>query len=168
MKFGVCSLKFNSTLQTQNLKLKKVFWKIFSVFLTAAVKTLFAPAAGFAAGLSFGTILASTIAGALAGFLFFYFFFDIIFNQFYKNRKKRLTKKQIRRARKIILFQRKYPVWLFVLVLPITSIPVMAVIIRKFYHHNKRIFVLSLIAVALYALIGCLIFSPVQKLKQQL
>ena len=145
-----------------------MFWKIFSVFLTASVKTLFAPAAGLAEGLSFGTTLAATIAGAIAGFIFFYFFFDIIFRQFYKNRKKRLTAKQVRRARKIILFQRKYPVWLFVLVLPITSVPVMAVIIRKFYHHNKPIFVLSLVAVSLYALIGCLIFSPVQKLKQQL
>ena len=145
-----------------------MYWKIFSVFLTASVKTLFAPAAGMAEGLSFETTLAATVSGAIAGFFFFYFFFDIIFHQFYKNRKKRLTRKQIRRARKIILFQRKYPVWLFVLVLPITSIPVMAVIIRKFYHHNKRIFVLSLVSVALYALIGCLIFSPVQKLKQQL
>ena len=141
-----------------------MFWKIFSVFLTASVKTLFAPAAGFAAGLSFSLTLAATIAGAIAGFIFFYFFFDIILHQFYKNRKKRLTKKQIRRARKIILFQRKYPVWLFVLVLPITSIPVMAVIIRKFYHHNKRIFVLSLISAGLYALVGCLVFSPLQKL----
>ena len=145
-----------------------MFWKIFSVLLTASVKTLFAPAAGMAEGLSFGTTLAATIAGAVVGFIFFYFFFDIIFYHFYKNRKKRLTKKQIRRARKIILFQRKYPVWLFVLVLPITSIPVMAVIIRKFYHNNKPIILLSIVSVALYALIGCLIFSPVQKLKQQL
>ena len=145
-----------------------MFWKIFSVFLTASVKTLFAPAAGMAEGLSFGTTLAATIAGAVVGFIFFYFFFDIIFYHFYKNRKKRLTKKQIRRARKIILFQRKYPVWLFVLVLPITSIPVMAVIIRKFYHNNKPIILLSIVSVALYAFIGCLIFSPVQKLKQQL
>lgn len=142
-----------------------MFWKIFSVFLTASVKTLFAPAAGMVEGLSFNVTLAATIAGAIVGFIFFYFFFDIIFRQFYKNRKKRLTKKQIRRARKIILFQRKYPVWLFVLILPITSIPVMAVIIRKFYHHNKAVFVFSLVSVALYALIGCLIFFPVQKLK---
>lgn len=142
-----------------------MFWKIFSVFLTASVKTLFAPAAGMAEGLSFNVTLAATIAGAIVGFIFFYFFFDIIFRQFYKNRKKRLSKKLIRRARKIILFQRKYPVWLFVLILPITSVPVMAVIIRKFYHHNKAVFVFSLVSVALYALIGCLIFFPVQKLK---
>lgn len=141
-----------------------MFWKIFSVFLTASVKTLFAPAAGMAEGLSFGVTLAATIAGAVFGFIFFYFFFDIILYHFYKNRTKRLTKKQIRRARKIILFQRKYPVWLFVLVLPITSIPVMAVIIRKFYHNNKPIILLSLVSVALYALIGCLIFSPMQNL----
>ena len=141
-----------------------MFWKIFSVFLTASVKTLFAPAAGMAEGLSFGVTLAATIAGAVFGFIFFYFFFDIILYHFYKNRTKRLTKKQIRRARKIILFQRKYPVWLFVLVLPITSIPVMAVIIRKFYHNNKPIILFSLVSVALYALIGCLIFSPMQNL----
>jgi len=143
-----------------------MFWKIFSVFLTASVKTLFAPAAGMAEGLSFGVTLAATIAGAVFGFIFFYFFFDIILYHFYKNRTKRLTKKQIRRARKIILFQRKYPVWLFVLVLPITSIPVMAVIIRKFYHNNKPIILFSLVSVALYALIGCLIFSPMQNLPQ--
>ena len=141
-----------------------MFWKIFSVFLTASVKTLFAPAAGFAEGLSFGTVMAATIAGAIAGFVFFYFFFNIIINYFYKRKKTHPTARQIRKARKIILFQRKYPVWLFVLVLPITSIPVMAVIIRKFYHHNKPVFVLSIVAAALYALIGCLIFSPMQKI----
>lgn len=128
------------------------------------IKTFFAPTVGFAAGLSFGTTFAATAIGAIVGFVFFYFLFDKISNFYYKNRKKEMTAKKIRRARKIVTMRQKYPVWLFVLLLPIMSIPVMAIIVRRFFHHNKPVFALSIFTVIMFALVGCLVFSPIQYL----
>ena len=128
------------------------------------IKTFFAPTVGFAAGLSFGTTFAATAIGAIVGFVFFYFLFDKISNFYYKNRKKEMTAKKISRARKIVTMRQKYPVWLFVLLLPIMSIPVMAIIVRRFFHHNKPVFALSIFTVIMFALVGCLVFSPIQYL----
>ena len=141
-----------------------MYWKIFSVVLASMIKTFFAPTVGFAAGLSFGTTFAATAIGAIVGFVFFYFLFDKISNFYYKNRKKEMTAKKIRRARKIVTMRQKYPVWLFVLLLPIMSIPVMAIIVRRFFHHNKPVFALSVFTVIMFALVGCLVFSPIQYL----
>ena len=128
------------------------------------IKTFFAPTVGFAAGMSFGTTFAATAIGAIIGFVLFYFLFDKISNFYYKNRKKEMTAKKIRRARKIVTMRQKYPVWLFVLLLPIMSIPVMAIIVRRFFHHNKPVFALSIFTVIMFALVGCLVFSPIQYL----
>ena len=132
--------------------------------LASIVKTFFAPSIGFAAGLSFGTTFAATAIGAMTGFVLFYFFCDIILNRFYKRKKTNPTAKQLKKARKIITFKRKYPLWLFMPTLPIMSIPVMAAVIRKFYHHNKPVFAFALFTVIMFALVGCLVFSPIQYL----
>ena len=142
----------------------KVYWKIFSVVLASIVKTFYAPSIGFAAGLSFGTTFAATALGAMAGFTLFYFFCDIILNRFYKHRKVLPTAKKLRKARKIVNLKKKYPVWLFLPILTIMSVSVMAIVVRKFYRHNKPVFALSLLTVTLFALVGCLVFSPIQYL----
>ena len=141
-----------------------MYWKILSVVLASVIKTFFAPSIGFAAGLSFGTTFAATALGAMAGFTLFYFFCDIVLNRFYKNKKSHPTEKQLRKARKIVTFRKKYPVWLFLPILTIMSVPVMAVVVRKFFRHNKPVFALSLLTVTLFALVGCLVFSPIQYL----
>ena len=74
------------------------------------------------------------------------------------------TLNQLKKSKKIITLKKKYPVWLFLTILPIMSIPVMAVVVRKLYRHNKPAFALSFLTVTLFALIGCLIFSPLQLL----
>lgn len=137
-----------------------MFWKIFSVILASTVKTLFAPAMGFAVNLSFGTTFVATMVGGIIGFIFFYYSFGLGFN-FINKKKSPPTEKRIKRARNIINFKKRYPVWLFVLVSPIMSIPVMAIVIRRFFNHNRGIFALSLVAVTIFALVGCLIFSPI-------
>jgi hypothetical protein len=139
-----------------------MFWKFFSVLIASTVKTLFAPAAGFAEGLSFSTTFIATAIGGIIGFVFFYYFFDIIANRINKNKKTQITAKKLKKARRIVTMKHKYPVWLFVFILPFTSIPVMAVIIRKFFNHDKKVFALSIVAVMIFALIGCLMFSPIQ------
>lgn len=141
-----------------------MIWKFFSVLFASTVKTLFAPAIGFAADMSFFMTFVATAIGGIIGFLFFYYFFGAILNFFYKKKKQHPSEKNIRKARNIVNMKHKYPIWLFVLILPITSIPVMAVIIRRFYHKNKPVFALSLVAVTLFALVGCFIFSPIQYL----
>ena len=141
-----------------------MYWKILSVVLASVIKTFFAPSIGFAAGLSFGTTFAATALGAMAGFTLFYFFCDIVLNRFDKNKKSHPTEKQLRKARKIVTFRKKYPVWLFLPILTIMSVPVMAVVVRKFFRHNKPVFALSLLTVTLFALVGCLVFSPIQYL----
>ena len=141
-----------------------MYWKILSIVLASVIKTFFAPSIGFAAGLSFGVTFAATALGAMVGFTLFYFFCDIVLNRFYKNKKSHPTEKQLRKARKIVTFRNKYPVWLFLPFLTIMSVPVMAVVVRKFYRHNKPVFALSLLTVTLFALVGCLVFSPIQML----
>ena len=141
-----------------------MYWKILSIVLASVIKTFFAPSIGFAAGLSFGVTFAATALGAMVGFTLFYFFCDIVLNRFYKNKKSHPTEKQLRKARKIVTFRNKYPVWLFLPFLTIMSVPVMAVVVRKFYRHNKPVFALSLLTVTLFALVGCLVFSPIQYL----
>ena len=134
-----------------------MYWKIFSVVLASMIKTLFAPTIGFAAGLSFTVTFVATAIGAI-------FLFDKISNFYYKNRKKEMTVQRIKRARWVVTMRQKYPIWLFVFMLPVTSIPVMAVIVRRFFHHNKPVFALSIFVVIMFALVGCLIFSPIQYL----
>ena len=140
-----------------------MYWKIFSVVLASMIKTFFAPSFGFAAGLSFGTTFAATALGAISGFIIFYYFFGAIMNVLNKKRV-HPSAKNLRKAKKIVLMKRNRPVWLFLPMLPIMSIPVMAAVIRKFYHHNKPVFALSLLTVTLFALVGCLVFSPIQYL----
>lgn len=140
-----------------------MFWKILSVVLASIVKTFFAPAAGFAAGLSFGVTFAATAIGATTGFFLFYYFFGAIMTALNKSRE-HPSAKNLKRAKKIVTMKHKYPIWLFVPMLPILSIPIMALVIRKFYHKNKPVFALSFVVVTLFALVGCLVFSQIQYL----
>ncbi len=141
-----------------------MIWKFLSVLLASTVKTLLAPAIGFAASMSFGMTFIATAIGGIIGFIVFYHLFGVGLSFFNKKKKYRLTAKQVRKARNIINFKKKYPVWLFVMISPIMSTPIMAIIIRRFFNHNRGIFTLSLVAVTLFALAGCLIFSPIQYL----
>lgn len=136
-------------------------WKFFSVMLFATVKTLFAPAVGFAAGMPYMLIFAATAIGGALGFMVFYFFSSQIMNYLNKRRKQDNRAKQLKKARKIVMMKRKYPVWLFVFILPFMSIPVMAVIVKKFYGRDKKVILLSYAATTLFALLGCVICSPV-------
>ena len=136
-------------------------WKFFSVVLLATVKTLFAPAVGFAAGMPYLLIFAATAIGGALGFMVFYFFSSQIMNYLNKRRKQDNRAKQLKKARKIVMMKKKYPMWLFVFILPFMSIPVMAVIVKKFYGCDKKVILLSYAATTLFALLGCVICSPV-------
>lgn len=136
-------------------------WKFFSVVLLATVKTLFAPAVGLAAGMSYLSTFVATAAGGALGFVVFYYFSSQIMKYLNKKAKPENRAKQLKKARKIVMMKRKYPVWLFVFILPFMSIPVMAVIVKKFYGRDKKVILLSYAATTLFALLGCVICSPV-------
>ena len=95
-------------------------------------------------------------------FVVFYFFIDrIIALLKRKDEIVALTQKKIRKARQIISWKRKYPIGLFIFILPLLSIPVMAFIIKRFYNHNKKVFSLSFVSVTVFSLLGCILFSPI-------
>lgn len=141
-----------------------MFLKVFSVILVSMIKTFFAPAMGFAAGFSFGTTFAITACGAMGGFVVSYFFCDFIMKTLIRRKKTKITAQQLKKARKIVTFKRNHPVWLFVPSLPLVSIPIMALIVRKYFKNNKPVFALSLLTVTFFALAGCFAFSPIQYL----
>ncbi len=131
------------------------------MMLFATVKTLFAPAVGFAAKMSYLSTFAATAIGGALGFMVFYFFSSQIMNYLNKRRKDNNRAKQLKKARKIVMMKKKYPMWLFVFILPFMSIPVMAVIVKKFYGRDKKVILLSYVATTLFALLGCVVCSPV-------
>jgi len=139
-----------------------MIWKFITIVFFATFKTLFAPSIGFAGGMSFMMTWLATAIGAIIGFVVFYVFFAQIMAFLNKRRKPRNRQKQLRTARKIVTWKKKYPVWIFIFIIPFTSIPVMACIVRKFYNRDKVIFALSLVAATLFALLGCVICSPIQ------
>lgn len=137
-------------------------WKFIIIVLLATFKTLFAPSIGFAVGMPFMVTWLATAIGAILGFVVFYTFFAQIMAFLNKRRKSGNRLKQLKTARRIVTWKRKYPVWIFIFLLPFTSIPVMACIVRKFYNRDKAAFALSLVAAALFALLGCVLCSPIQ------
>ncbi|MCQ2315646.1 MAG: hypothetical protein MJZ85_03015 [Bacteroidales bacterium] len=137
-------------------------WKFFSVMLLATVKTLFAPSLGFAEGMPFFMTFAATAIGGVAGFMVFYLFSSRIMVYLNKKRNMENRTKQLGKARKIIMMKKKYPMWLFIFILPFLSIPVMALVVRKFYGRDKKIIMLSYCATILFALLGCVSY-PVLK-----
>jgi len=139
-----------------------MIWKFIIIVLLSTFKTLFAPSIGFASGLSFMTTWLATSIGAVVGFIVFYVFFAQIMMFINKRGKTKNRGKRLKTARKIVMWKRKFPVWIFVFILPFTSIPVMACIVRKFYNRNKMVFALSLVATVLFALLGCILCSPIQ------
>lgn len=139
-----------------------MIWTFLTIVILSTIKTLFAPSIGFAAGMSFMTTFAATALGAVLGFVAFYYFSSQIMSYLNKRKNVKDREKQMRRARKIVNMKKKYPLWAFVFILPFTSIPIMAVIIKKFYSRDKRVFALSLVAAVAFAALGCVICSPIQ------
>lgn len=137
-------------------------WKFFSVMLFATVKTLFAPSLGFAEGMPFLMTFTATAIGGVLGFMVFYFFSSQIMNYLNKRRKEDNRAKQLKKARKIVMMKRKYPMWLFIFILPFLSIPVMAVVVRKFYGRDRKVNVLSYCATILFALLGCVTYPALK------
>ena len=137
-------------------------WKLISVALLSTVKTQLKKTIDIAEGLSFFWTFVSTAIGGIIGFVVFYFFIDrIIALLKRKDEIVALTQKKIRKARQIISWKRKYPIGLFIFILPLLSIPVMAFIIKRFYNHNKKVFSLSFVSVTVFSLLGCILFSPI-------
>lgn len=141
-----------------------MIWKYFILILLGSIKTLFAPTWGFAYGISFWQTWLATAFGAVLGFVVFYRFFAHIIAFVNRKKKPKNRQKQLKTARKIVTWKKKYPVWIFVFILPFMSIPVMAFVVKRFYNREKAVYALSLVAVVVFALFGCVVCSPVRML----
>ncbi len=131
------------------------------VMLLATVKTLLTPPAAYAQDFTFWQAFLATASGGIIGFIVFFFLVDAFFAI---SKKKKLSKNNIRKARKIVELRRKYKLGVFLFLLPFLSIPVMAYIIRKFYAHHWGIIFASLGIVVFWSLFFSLVFLPVRKI----
>ncbi len=132
--------------------------RFFVIMLTATVKTLLTPPVAFAANMGFWETFAAVTLGGIISFCVFFFCTDIVMRL-----TSRKVKNHVKRARRIITMKRKYRLGVFLFLLPFTSVPVMAVIVRKFYAHSKPIFFASLGIITFWCMVFCLASSPLLK-----
>ena len=130
------------------------------MLLFSAVKLVFVPPVAYASGLGFAQTLAATTTGSTLGFALFFLLSDLLIHS-----GKPLNKKNIKRARRIITMRQKYHTWLFLILLPFLSVPVMAAVVRKVYARSRKMFFASIGVLLLWSVVLCLIYLPMLKLQ---
>ena len=130
------------------------------MLLFSAVKLVFVPPVAYASGLGFASTLAATTIGSTLGFVAFFFLADSLLRS-----KKPLSKRNIKRARRIITMRQKYHTWIFLILLPFLSVPVMAAVVRKVYARSRTMFFASIGVLLLWSVVLCLIYLPMLKLQ---
>lgn len=130
------------------------------MLLFSAVKLVFVPPVAYASGLGFASTLAATTIGSTLGFVAFFFLADSLLLS-----KKPLSKRNIKRARRIITLRQKYHTWIFLILLPFLSVPVMAAVVRKVYARSRTMFFASIGVLLLWSVVLCLIYLPMLKLQ---
>lgn len=136
-----------------------MYWKFFLMLLFSAVKLVFVPPVAYASGLGFVQTLAATAIGSTLGFALFFLLSDLLIHS-----GKPLSKKNIKRARRIITMRQKYHTWLFLILLPFLSVPVMAAVVRKVYARSRKMFLASVSVLLLWSAVLCLIYLPMLNL----
>lgn len=137
-----------------------MYWKFILMLLFSAVKLVFVPPVAYASGLGFASTLAATTIGSTLGFVAFFFLADSLLRS-----KKPLSKRNIKRARRIITMRQKYHTWIFLILLPFLSVPVMAAVVRKVYARSRTMFFASIGVLLLWSVVLCLIYLPMLKLQ---
>jgi len=133
--------------------------KFFLMLLFSAVKLVFVPPVAYAAGLGYWTTLLAMAVGSVLGFVVFFFIADSLLRS-----KKPLSKRNIKRARRIITMRQKYHTWFFLILLPFLSVPVMAAVVRKVYARSNKMFLASIAVLLLWSVVLSIIYSPMMKL----
>lgn len=159
------------------------YLKIINVFLLATVKYFYTPLAAFLLKLGLWETMITMISGGIVSFITFYYIskiLRIIFryvlpalrkvipvrwlnrHKTWKNQRaeKRKHKKIFTRRNKFIVkFRKHYGFWGIIVAMPvIISIPIGAILIRKYFNHRKGSFVYPILAIAVEGAILCLLF----------
>ena len=141
-----------------------------TVFLTSAVKLLFAAPVSYALGFSWQTTVALIAMGACAGVLVFYyssrFVVEIARRRYLAQRARRLAQglapKRVftRTNRAIVQVKQRWGFWgIAAFGPPVISIPIAAVLAAKYFNHDRRTLPTMLIAVVGWALLLSSVFS---------
>ncbi len=128
------------------------------MLLLSAIKLVFVPPLAYASGLGFVATLAATSIGSTLGFALFFLLSDRLIHS-----GKPLSKRNIKRARRIITMRQKFNTWLFLILLPFLSVPVMAAVVRKVYARSRKMFFASIGVLLLWSVVVCLVYLPILK-----
>lgn len=135
-----------------------------SIVILATFKTLVTPPVAFAADLSFVETMICVTVGGIIGFVLPFLFIDFIFRKINGTASAGKLAKRIGRLRKIIMMRQRYPVWIFIMLLPLMSVPVMAYVVRKLFGSDKKTFLYSLAVVVVWSIGMCIVSSPIMML----
>lgn len=135
-----------------------MYWKFLLMLLLSTVKLMFVPPVAYASGLGFASTLAATAIGSSLGFALFFLLSDWLIHS-----GKPLTKKSIKRARRIVTMRQKYHTWVFLILLPFLSVPVMAAVVRKVYARSHTMFLASIGVLLIWSVVLCLVYLPMLK-----
>ena len=135
-----------------------MYWKFLLMLLLSTVKLMFVPPVAYASGMGYWLTLLATTSGSALGFVVFFFLSDSLLRS-----KTPLSKRNIKRARRIITMRQKYHTWIFLILLPFLSVPGMAVVVRKVYARSRTMFFASIGVLMLWSVMLCLVYLPVLK-----
>ena len=135
-----------------------MYWKFLLMLLLSTVKLMFVPPVAYAAGMGYWLTLLATTSGSALGFAVFFFLSASLLRS-----KRPLSKRNIKRARRIITMRQKYHTWMFLILLPFLSVPGMAVVVRKVYARSRKMFFASIGVLMLWSVMLCLVYLPVLK-----
>jgi len=131
------------------------------VILVATIKTLLTPPVAYGLGMNYYQCFISVFIGGIIGFAVFFTIYNGIMSL--TRKKKGKSAKNIRKARKIVQLKHKYKLGVFIMILPILSVPVMAYIIRKFYGRDKKILLYSAVVLLVWSLATSLVYLPMRQ-----
>lgn len=144
-----------------------------TVFLTSAVKLLFAAPLAYALGLSWEMAVLWIASGACAGVLVFYFSARLVLETARKRYIRRRTQRAerglaprpvfTRTNRTIVRVKQRFGFWGIAAVGPPTiSIPVSAVLAAKYFKHDRRTLPTMLVAVVAWSFILSTVFRSLE------
>ena len=134
--------------------------KYITVVLLATIKTMFSPPVAYGMGMNYLQCFLTVSAGGILGFVVFFAIWDYMIKLTNRVTSEKNKAKRFRRARRIVTMKHKYKLGVFLFLLPFLSVPVMAYVVRKFYGHDQKIYIVSLFIIVVWAAGESLMFAP--------
>lgn len=166
------------------------YLKVINVFLLATVKYFYTPLAAFLLKLGLIETMIIMVSGGITSFVTFYYISNIIrvilkyvfpvvkkiipnswIESYHKRKHERAEKRKhknifTRRNKFIVKFRKHYGFWGIIIAMPVAiSIPIGAILIRKYFNNRKGSFIYPLIAIVVEGVILCLLFYLIPALR---